>query len=463
MRNAECIEYFFYKNFVFTLVQFLYGFYCNFTGQTIIDDWFITTFNLIFTSFPLACRALLDHDLKPDDGEIVNKMLPFMYKENRDNPIFTITNFILNMIKGIIHCMINFFIVIYVFKDECFDENGNLGELWVISVCLFTNMLLIVSGDLLVYTKYHTWINFVLMGVTTFVLYIGFVFLVHNVSYFNSVGTMFNTFRSAKIWFLFIFIVGTCILIDFIDNEEDVPDEIKEKLKIYKTNETETDDNKDENTKLEEESKNELLKEKSKKIFDEESENSDSKKISNSEKSSKNLDKKKSKFKNNSESESSNKEEKDNKNNKLKSKNKNKKIKEKSFSNNSIDSNSQLIGKNNNKNLSESKSSRNSSNKKSYSKNSNSKSSVSQSSNTNSDYIESNEEDDIPKKTMEFMNKNNNNKNMNETDDFDDIGENYEEEFSERMNKEVKYFNPKQSNVPNFKHYENKIPREKFK
>ena len=65
---------------------------------------------------------------------------------------------------------------------------------------------------------------------------------------------------------------------------------------------------------------------------------------------------------------------------------------------------------------------------------------------------------------MEFMNKNNNNnKNMNETDDFDDIGENYEEEFSERMNKEVKYFNPKQSNVPNFKHYENKIPREKFK
>ena len=489
MRNAECIEYFFYKNFVFTLVQFLYGFYCNFTGQTIIDDWFITTFNLIFTSFPLACRALLDHDLKPDDGEIVNKMLPFMYKENRDNPIFTITNFILNMIKGIIHCMINFFIVIYVFKDECFDENGNLGELWVISVCLFTNMLLIVSGDLLVYTKYHTWINFVLMGVTTFVLYIGFVFLVHNVSYFNSVGTMFNTFRSAKIWFLFIFIVGTCILIDFtilafkftfnknisntlkiiynskgdIDNEEDVPDEIKEKLKIYKTNETETDDNKDENKKLEEESKNELLKEKNKKIFDEESENSDSKKISNSEKSSKNLDKKKSKFKNNSESESSNKEEKDNKNNKLKSKNKNKKIKEKSFSNNSIDSNSQLIGKNNNKNLSESKSSRNSSNKKSYSKNSNSKSSVSQSSNTNSDYIESNEEDDIPKKTMEFMNKNNNNKNMNETDDFDDIGENYEEEFSERMNKEVKYFNPKQSNVPNFKHYENKIPREKFK
>ena len=74
IRNSECNKYFFYKNFVFTLVQFLYGFYCNFKGQTIIDDWFITTFNLIFTSLPLAIRALLDHDLKPGDDEIVNKM-----------------------------------------------------------------------------------------------------------------------------------------------------------------------------------------------------------------------------------------------------------------------------------------------------------------------------------------------------------------------------------------------------
>lgn len=73
----------FYKNFVFTILQFVFGFYCNFTGQTIVDDWFITTFNLIFTSMPLGSRALMDHDLKPDDGEVVNKMLPFMYAENR--------------------------------------------------------------------------------------------------------------------------------------------------------------------------------------------------------------------------------------------------------------------------------------------------------------------------------------------------------------------------------------------
>jgi len=156
VRNTECIKYFFYKNFVFTLVQFLYGFYCNFTGQTIIDDWFITTFNLLFTSLPLALRALLDHDLKPDDGDIINKMLPYMYKENREKPLFTVTNFLLILLKGSIHCIINFYIIIYVFKDQSFDKKGNIPELWVISVCLYTNMLLIVTGDIIIYTKYNS-------------------------------------------------------------------------------------------------------------------------------------------------------------------------------------------------------------------------------------------------------------------------------------------------------------------
>ena len=286
VRNTECIKYFFYKNFVFTLVQFLYGFYCNFTGQTIIDDWFITTFNLLFTSLPLALRALLDHDLKPDDGDIINKMLPYMYKENREKPLFTITNFLLILLKGSIHCIINFYIIIYVFKDQSFDKKGNIPELWVISVCLYTNMLLIVTGDIIIYTKYHTWLNFLIIGVTTFIFYICFVILVHNWSFFNSVGTMVNTFNSVKIWFLFILITGTCILIDFtilainftynknmtnllqlilkekgeINNEEDVPNEIIEKLKIYKN--YEDNNNKDNNDFSDSNNKNIIKKKK---------------------------------------------------------------------------------------------------------------------------------------------------------------------------------------------------------
>ena len=185
MRNAECILYFFYKNFVFTFLQFIFGFYCNFTGQTIIDDWFITLFNLLFTSLPLGARALLDHDVKPDDSEIVYLMLPFLYLENRENQIFTIKNFFLYLLKGITHSLINFFWVIYM-MDESFSHNGKMGGLWFCSVTLFSNILLIVSIDLIIYTKYHTWINVVIIIVITFISYIIFLALVHNMAMFNN-------------------------------------------------------------------------------------------------------------------------------------------------------------------------------------------------------------------------------------------------------------------------------------
>ena len=214
MRNAQCILYFFYKNFVFTFLQFVFGFYCNFTGQTIIDDWFITLFNLLFTSLPLGARALLDHDVKPEDGEIINLMLPFLYLENRTNPYFTMRRFFLNLLKGIIQSIINFFFVIYML-DESINKNGQMGGLWFCSVNLYTNILIIVSVELLLNTKYHTWINFVILGVITFIAYIIFLIIVHNMSMFNSYGTMYVAFNSGKLWLNLLFVGGTCCLIDF--------------------------------------------------------------------------------------------------------------------------------------------------------------------------------------------------------------------------------------------------------
>jgi magnesium-transporting ATPase (P-type) len=112
VKNSECIHYFFFKNFVETFGHFIFGFYNNFTGQTIIDDWFITLFNLLFTSLPLGTKAILDIDVCRDDGNIIYKILPSMYKENRDSPIFTLRKFSLNILKGLIYCITNNFLVI---------------------------------------------------------------------------------------------------------------------------------------------------------------------------------------------------------------------------------------------------------------------------------------------------------------------------------------------------------------
>ena len=215
IRNAECVMYFFYKNFCFTLLQFIFGFYCNFTGQTIIDDWFISCYNLLFTSLPLGARALLDHDIKPSDGVVADRMLPFLYAENRDNPIFTIPKFFLHLLKGAIHCAINFFFIVNLYQYDSVNDHGKMGGLWFISVNLFTSILIVVTVDLIIFTRYHTWINWAIIVVFTILAYIIFVICAHHSTMFKSVGTMARAFSSPRFWMSIIFVCATCAMIDY--------------------------------------------------------------------------------------------------------------------------------------------------------------------------------------------------------------------------------------------------------
>lgn len=143
IRISEMILYFFYKNFIFTLTHFFFAFYNNCSGQTVIDDWFISLYNMLFTAFPLGVRAVVDLDIRSEDGKIVDLMLPFIYLENRDNPLFTKWSFILGMLRGIVQCMINVYFVIYCTISSPVDGHGNFVDLWYISVLLFTNIIFV--------------------------------------------------------------------------------------------------------------------------------------------------------------------------------------------------------------------------------------------------------------------------------------------------------------------------------
>lgn len=80
MRNAELILYFFYKNMVFTLPQFMYAYINGYSGQTIYDDYYITCYNMVFTALPLAAKAIYDQDVNPFlDGKQFRSMLTKLY------------------------------------------------------------------------------------------------------------------------------------------------------------------------------------------------------------------------------------------------------------------------------------------------------------------------------------------------------------------------------------------------
>lgn len=143
IRISDMILYFFFKNFVFTITHFYYAFYNNVSGQTIIDDWFISLYNMIFTAFPLGARAVSDHDVKPTDGKIIYKMMPFLYAENRDRPIFTKTSFILELFRGTMYGIINFFLLVFTLGVASVNSQGDWSDLWYFSVNCFTNIVFV--------------------------------------------------------------------------------------------------------------------------------------------------------------------------------------------------------------------------------------------------------------------------------------------------------------------------------
>jgi magnesium-transporting ATPase (P-type) len=146
IRIAEMVLYFFYKNFVFSINHFYFAFYTNFSAQTIMDSWFITLYNLILTAFPLGARAATDFDIKPDDGVIIDQCLPFLYKETKENPIFTKTSFLLSLFRGVVHGILNFMFLTYNLGPTSVNSLGQNGDIWYFSVLLYTNILSVRSN-----------------------------------------------------------------------------------------------------------------------------------------------------------------------------------------------------------------------------------------------------------------------------------------------------------------------------
>lgn len=59
-RNSYLICYIFYKNILFVMPQFFYGFLNAFSGLTMFEAWLSQMFNIIFTVAPIIWYALLD-------------------------------------------------------------------------------------------------------------------------------------------------------------------------------------------------------------------------------------------------------------------------------------------------------------------------------------------------------------------------------------------------------------------
>ena len=213
-RIKNMVNYFLYKNFIFTFSQIFFSIYNLSSGQTIIDDWFITCYNLIFTALPLCIVAFTNIDVKSDNNDI-KTIIPIIYKESREiysNNIYNIFFYI--SLKGVI---LSILICLFCTFGNIIDNKGNNPNIWSMSLKIYTCFLVTVNINLLIKCRFIVFYLPITILVSCFLLYVLFLFLVHYGLFFdfNSKATIYDTISNFDFYLTILSVSALNVIVDY--------------------------------------------------------------------------------------------------------------------------------------------------------------------------------------------------------------------------------------------------------
>uniref|UniRef100_G1TBF4 Phospholipid-transporting ATPase n=1 Tax=Oryctolagus cuniculus TaxID=9986 RepID=G1TBF4_RABIT len=135
LRMCKFLCYFFYKNFAFTMVHFWFGFFCGFSAQTVYDQYFITLYNIVYTSLPVLAMGVFDQDV-PEQRSME---YPKLYEPGQLNLLFNKREFFICIAQGIYTSVLMFFIPYGVFAEATRDDGTQLADYQSFAVTVATS------------------------------------------------------------------------------------------------------------------------------------------------------------------------------------------------------------------------------------------------------------------------------------------------------------------------------------
>ncbi|XP_050799507.1 phospholipid-transporting ATPase ID-like isoform X1 [Gopherus flavomarginatus] len=214
IRMCKFLRYFFYKNFAFTLVHFWYGFFSGFSAQTVYDQWFITLYNLVYTSLPVLGMSLFDQDV--DDRW--SMQFPHLYEPGQQNLYFNKIEFVKCVLHGIYSSLILFFIPYGAMYDTVRSDGKAIADYQSFALMAQTCLLIVVSVQIGLDTAYWTAVNqFFIWGSLSvyfaiiFTMYSDGMYLIFTAS-FPFIGTARNTLSQPNVWLVIFLSIILCVL-----------------------------------------------------------------------------------------------------------------------------------------------------------------------------------------------------------------------------------------------------------
>ncbi|XP_067667224.1 phospholipid-transporting ATPase ID-like isoform X2 [Haliotis asinina] len=197
LRMCKFLRYFFYKNFAFTLCHFWYAFFCGFSAQTLYDPYFISLYNLFYTSLPILVLGIFDQDVNED----YSIRYPKLYAPGLKDALFNKKTFIYSTLEGIITSLVLFFIPYGAFNFAIGPDGKTEVDQQSFGCVVSSILVVAVNVRCALDTSYWTGFNhFVVWGSIIYYFCFILAFYSEGINYLY-VGVAFEVFSSAQFWF----------------------------------------------------------------------------------------------------------------------------------------------------------------------------------------------------------------------------------------------------------------------
>eukprot|EP00124_Ichthyophonus_hoferi_P001420 Ihof_evm9s73 gene=Ihof_evmTU9s73 len=150
LRMCRFLSYFFYKNFCCTLCQLWFAIYSGWSAQTVYDAWFLSFYNIVFTSLPVMAAGIFEQDV--NDRTCI--LYPTLYQAGQRDLLFNRFIFFMSLFKGAFHSAVCFFVP-YAATGMLVLPSGAAGYEWMgvlVSGCVVVVVNLQMAMDMLRWT-----------------------------------------------------------------------------------------------------------------------------------------------------------------------------------------------------------------------------------------------------------------------------------------------------------------------
>ncbi|XP_022442845.1 probable phospholipid-transporting ATPase IM isoform X5 [Delphinapterus leucas] len=161
--------------------------------MTVYDQWFITLFNIVYTSLPVLAMGIFDQDVNDQ-----NSMdCPQLYKPGQLNLLFNKHKFFICVAHGIYTSLALFFIPYGAFYNVAGEDGQHIADYQSFAVTMATSLVIVVSVQIALDTSYWTIINHVFVW-GSIATYFSILFTMHSNGLFGIFPRQFPFVGNAR-------------------------------------------------------------------------------------------------------------------------------------------------------------------------------------------------------------------------------------------------------------------------